>query len=395
MIRDYATSMGLDILTTENEFNFNSLPDEIHPILDDELLKRIMKLLDTDNLSMYGLRTPRVVLPKEREVYLEETRYNYNELQRTLSELTSTLNSDQQLIYELVMQHVEARIPLLLLIKAQSGRGKTYLLNTIITALRSKKLIVLPCASTAVASLQLDNATTAHTLFKIPVQNDIPQDLRCSVTIDSRRGVLLKAATAFIWDECACIHRYCIESVSRLLKELTSSNAEFGGKIFILCGDFRQTAPIVPGGDTLDILNASFRASELYSLFTVHSLTKPMRDANDKPYSALVDAIGNGTSLLGEILPDRHKLKLQSPLWNNTFSDFETATSWLFSSNDEAEVSFSDITTPNSNYFLTALNANVKSFNDYIVDRFQPDATIFFSSNSLKDQTNGVEFEIF
>ena len=59
---------------------------------------------------------------------------------------------------------------------------------------------------------------------------------------DNRKGIYL-----FILDEASMISRPVLEAIDRCLRDLTElHNIPFGGKTFVLGGDFWQTLPIVP-----------------------------------------------------------------------------------------------------------------------------------------------------
>jgi hypothetical protein len=54
-------------------------------------------------------------------------------------------------------------------IEGKPGRGKTFLLDTIASFLRSQGLIVLIVGTSALAATLYEGGRTAHNLFKIPV----------------------------------------------------------------------------------------------------------------------------------------------------------------------------------------------------------------------------------
>src|SRR3954468_9284141 len=113
------------------------------------------------------------------------------------------------------------------------GTGKTFMWNTLSAALRSKKKIVLPVASSGIASLLLPGGRTAHSMFKIPIPtleesiSDIPKN--------TERAELLRSAKLIIWDEAPMANKYCFEALDKTLKDLMSdtkpSNSIFGGKV--------------------------------------------------------------------------------------------------------------------------------------------------------------------
>ena len=52
---------------------------------------------------------------------------------------------------------------------------------------------------------------------------------------------------------------------------------QFKGKVIILLGDWRQTAPVVVQGKMSDICKASILNSDIWKLFSVHKLSINMR----------------------------------------------------------------------------------------------------------------------
>lgn len=79
-----------------------------------------------------------------------------------------------------------------------------------------------------------------------------------------------------------------------LLRRVMGVDVPFGGKIFILLGDFRQTCPVIPRGTRAQVVDASIRSSHLWPLFQVQRLIHPVRNAGDPEYATFVDAIGEG-----------------------------------------------------------------------------------------------------
>ena len=51
-------------------------------------------------------------------------------------------------------------------------------------------------------------------------------------------------------------HKYCFEAVHRMLMDVRSNDALFGGVPTIFGGDFAQILPVVPRGSRADIVGA-------------------------------------------------------------------------------------------------------------------------------------------
>ena len=66
---------------------------------------------------------------------LEEMQYDKDYLRRTASTLHAKLNSEQRYIYDKIMDSISNAVGELFFISGHGGTGKTFLWNTIITAL--------------------------------------------------------------------------------------------------------------------------------------------------------------------------------------------------------------------------------------------------------------------
>ena len=107
-------------------------------------------------------------------------------------------------------------------VDAAQGRGKTTLAKRIVARMRAKGAVVLIAATTGLAALNYEGASTAHSLFKIPVPEgkDDEDDLVCGISKTQQRADLLKAADLIIWDEFPMTRVHCADAVDRLLSDL-------------------------------------------------------------------------------------------------------------------------------------------------------------------------------
>jgi ATP-dependent DNA helicase PIF1 len=91
-------------------------------------------------------------------------------------------------------------------------------------------------------------------------------------------------------------HGVYLTLIDQLLRRIRQSDAPFGGVIVVAGGDFRQTAPIVPGGHRRQIVAASVKATELWAAFEQFQLTVAVRQQGDPQFSAFLGDVGDGTS---------------------------------------------------------------------------------------------------
>jgi hypothetical protein len=142
---------------------------------------------------------------------------------------------------------------------------------------RSLGKIALGCASTGLASQVYADFSTAHSLFHIPVVDDVDIDHEAELFLNlnnrPERKELLNAADVICWDEFLSNHKHCFASVYKALGELKH-------KIFIGIGDWKQIAPVVINGTKQEVLSSHFFTSAYWSKFSIHEFTKNLRLQN-------------------------------------------------------------------------------------------------------------------
>ena len=96
----------------------------------------------------------------------------------------------------------------------------------------------------------------AYSCFKIPLT--IEEGGCCSFTKQSGTAKLLQQAALIIWDEASMTKRQNVEALDTSLQDIMGrSDLPFGGKTFVLGGDFRQVLPVVRKGSRAQIVGAS------------------------------------------------------------------------------------------------------------------------------------------
>ncbi|CAF1157243.1 unnamed protein product, partial [Brachionus calyciflorus] len=111
------------------------------------------------------------------------------------------------------------------------------------------------------------------------------------------------------------------------------ANIPFGGKKFLIGGDFRQTLPVVLRGHRADIINATIKSSYLWNHVRKFKLINNMRLINDtnSNYRQFLLNLGDGvlpTSTINEIpdfitLPDNIQIPLDKvDLLRRIYNDF-------------------------------------------------------------------------
>jgi hypothetical protein len=280
-------------------------------------------------------------------------------------------------------------------VSGYGGTGKTFLWNTIIAYLRSKK-IVPAVATSGVASLLLPGGCTSHSRFKIPCALDE------ATTCNIKRGTMLEliqSAFLIIWDEAFMTHRTAFEALDRTFRDLLSldsseaSNLPFGGKVVVLGGYARQILPVIEGGSCAHILDAAITNSPLWSSVTILHLTENMRlssphlttEARNEiaEFSKWILDIGEGnieaTTKDGEIEPSWIKTPHEFLLMHN-----EDNVSFIVNSTYlNLSEKYTDPEYFKQRAVLTPTNAAADAINDYMVSIIPGDLKEYASCDKI------------
>jgi hypothetical protein len=226
----------------------------------------------------------------------------------------------------------------------RAGSGKSHALQHIVAEHRAEGRICLVSAATALAATVHQNGWTTHALTRVPVEPDefgnYVIKMKPQGTMTKDREELIKNTTLMILDEGPSLNRCYIEAVIEYLRGI-------GCKMrLIVCGDFMQIPPVVPGknvGPTL-VVDASFASSTDYEGCKILKLTKAYRDAIDGEWAGAVLALG--TNEHPEIVGDERNNKelgrkaVRMPLVSRHFHAdskeyMEDAIRWVFGEDSE------------------------------------------------------------
>ena len=165
----------------------------------------------------------------------------------------------------------------LFFIDAPGGYGKTFVIKLLLASVRASGHVAKPVASSGIAALLMEGGTTAHSLFSIPCTG-LTDDSCCPIKQQSHKAKLIIAAHLIIWDEAPMTDKRAYGAVDRALRSLMGTpDLPFGGKVFVMAGDFRQVLPVVPRGNRASIVGACIKRYQLWNHVTVLRLDTNMR----------------------------------------------------------------------------------------------------------------------
>lgn len=274
-------------------------------------------------------------------------------------------------------------------IDAPGGTGKTFVLNALLSLVRSHGDIALACASSGIAATNFPGGRTVHSRFKVPIPiydtstNDLPQNVRD----------LLAQTKLIIVDEAPMQQKEIMEYIDRTLQDINGAQGKtFSGITFVAAGDFRQTAPIIPHASHSQIIAKSLSMSKLWKQFNVLYLTENERINQHKNINqSEKEKLEIWRDFLLEIGEGRY------PKDDN--DQIKIPDHLLFSSQNETDLInyvYGKLENINVNVFnesllknaiLTATNDNMRLLNKQAIDNFPGPTRTYKSIDSVPEES--------
>lgn len=306
----------------------------------------------------------------------EQLNYNRHDELEDLNQRLPLLNHDQRAAYERVISSIENNKGKIFFLNGPGGTGKTFVYNTVCSKLRSEGHIILCVSSSGISALLLQGGRTAHSMFKIPI-DDLSEHSICNIPKRSTRADLLKATKAIIWDEIGAQHRYAVEAVDRTFWDICDDGRPFAGKTVMVGGDFLQVLPVVPKGSREDIINATIQRSPLWESIEVLHLHQNMRiehgDADAREFAQWLLEVGHGQNMTSDN-------QVRFPEYMRVYDAATLIDSIYPAINTDPP--------PPSEYFLNRMilaprNVDVEGINRLILDRMVGDIGQYISADQI------------
>ena len=158
----------------------------------------------TSRLESYGKKMADFMLPEpletQSEIQKEHARRDVLSSSQLYLSFYSKLNKEQMTVFEEIQASIQQASARTFYIDGGPGRGKSFLLKTIVHFTRSIGKIALCCASTGFVAIMYPEGRTAHNLFRIPVREDDFDmvKIECDILMNSQRAELLQHAHVII-----------------------------------------------------------------------------------------------------------------------------------------------------------------------------------------------------
>ena len=192
---------------------------------------------------------------------LDEHAYNVDNLRDIVERDCARLNADQKIAFDILCQAIASGEGDVFFLDGFDDIGKIFLINLMLTKIRSDEGIALTTASSDITATLLDEGTTTHSRFKISI--DIQSDSICNIPAQSHLTELIRETKLVFWDETSMQHRHTFETIDRIFKDIRNDPRPFGDIVFCFYEDFRQILPIVPRETRGQIVSASLKHSSL------------------------------------------------------------------------------------------------------------------------------------
>ena len=278
------------------DFN-NDIFNEALILIEDAIFR-----MGGQEIHMYGLpATDRARTRVPREV-MRELDYDIAQMNSIVEENVPKFTQDQGAVYNAILNDIKENKGSLFFLDAPGGTGKTFLINTLLAAVRKEKQIAIATASSGIAATLLSNGRTAHSAFRLPLKLgsfDVGEKLMCNITRGSDAAEVLKKAKVIFLDEGTMLNRKALEALDNTLQDISKNNSVMGGKTFVVSGDFRQILPVIKKGTRANEVDACFKSSYLWQHVKILTLQTNMRvhlsgDQNASEFSEKLLRVGNG-----------------------------------------------------------------------------------------------------
>ena len=199
------------------------------------------------------------------------------------------------------------------------GTGKTTVYNYLIDYCDNHRIVSASSAWTGIAATLLTRGQTCHSLFKLA----IPVEKSSVDLTDKVLKKFLRSVIVFIVDEASMIPTHALWVIDCLLRQATDVDIPFGGKVFILGGDFRQVLPVIRKGNRRVIVGNCLKNSVLWPEIRRYRLTRNMRARGDQEFAQWLLGIGNGSNSTIVLPPQINVVK--GDIIDEVFTNLETS----------------------------------------------------------------------
>jgi hypothetical protein len=224
----------------------------------------------------YSLKTYKIDLPKDVSVDDIEWWTTNRELE-IANNMLSTINPEQKVVFDYILEKVDEleRGSLAngcIYINGKGGCGKTFVYRLLCHWFRAHGIKYKTASWMGMAANEMPDGRTMHKSFGLPF--DMDKHSSSKAQPNNKLGRELMETDVFMIDEISMVPNYVLNIVNRKMQELsgdgtTDSKLPFGGKVFIIGGDFCQILPVERYATKTRLVSLSVRNHPLWKCFKV------------------------------------------------------------------------------------------------------------------------------
>ncbi|KZS03775.1 Uncharacterized protein APZ42_033417 [Daphnia magna] len=202
---------------------------------------------------------------------------------------------DFHLINQLIDAQMEKTTTTQYFLDGPGGTRKTLVYNTLINVLQGQGKQVIAVASTGIALTLLLDGATYHSQFKI--YPPITETTRSKIEEGTYNAQMIRNASLIILDEATMNTNHALDAINYLFQTVMKNRVDpYGGKVFLVGGDFRQCLPVVRHGNRIQVAEATIINNATWPHFHHFRLVQNMRTtAGSQDYADWLIELGNGT----------------------------------------------------------------------------------------------------
>lgn len=289
-----AMNIPANALALWDEFKIHMSEDFARDHSEEIAFNRALAIIG-DILLSHNLSCEQLGLPIPRYINIDLPIINFEEEELVFAEMYENANNEQRNIIDKVLQEVlyHNTGSNVFCLTAHAGCGKTFVQTALIHKLNSMNLQCIPSAFSGIASTLLIGGRTLHNVFKLPI--NLVENSVSSIKPNSSQDQKIKNASLFIVDETSMCPLYGLMVIDRLMKDICENDQLFGGKPILLCGDFRQTLPVISHGTRVNLIENCIKSWTEFSKFKKLTLTQNMRALpNEIEFVEFLRKLGDG-----------------------------------------------------------------------------------------------------
>ena len=330
----------------------------------------------------------------------DELDFNVSEAAARSAHAQTRFTDEQAAIFNTLLQAVKSRQQKAVFVQAAGGCGKTMLINAVLDAVRSLEpggCVALATATTGKAAMHLSKGRTFHSRFKAPLI--LGEDCRLRIPLGTELADLIYMAMIIVIDEATMLNNLLLEALDVFLRDLMGNDLVFGGKVLVLCGDFRQTLPIIPGASRAGIVAKCLNQHHLWRHFEVMYLTKNMRvNAQSDPkllqWSQWLQSIGDGVEGEQVSLPSEQCIAIERDSSKQPMAELNSMKKLIEAVFPNLAVNLRDVEWLTGRSILTATNKERHRINEIMVKQSPGEMVELYSADSVDNEQDARSFSV-